>query len=76
MNEGKQTSHTASHKICILATVHELIGICDELEKQLRLTVSKANTTGAFLTATGSYIQCAPFFQATDSTKTMATERI
>jgi hypothetical protein len=51
----------ASHKIYILATVHELIGICDDLEKQLRLPVSKANTTGEFLTATGSYIQCGPF---------------
>jgi len=34
MYEGKQTSYTASHKIYILATLHELIVICDDLEKQ------------------------------------------
>jgi len=61
MDKGKQTSHMASHKIYILATVHELIGICDDLEKQLRLPASKANTTVEFFTATVSYIQCGPF---------------
>ena len=61
MAEGKQTSFTASHKIYILATVHEHIGICDDLETQLRLPVSEANTTVEFNTATGSYIQYGPF---------------
>jgi len=31
------------------------------VEKQLRRPVSKANKTGEFLTATGSYIHCGPF---------------
>ena len=61
MYEGNQTSYTASHKIYILATVHELTGICDDLEKQLRFPVSKSNTTVEFFTATGSYIQCGLF---------------
>lgn len=75
MEEGKQTSLTASHKIPILATVHEHIGICDDLETKLRLPVSKANTTVQFHTATGIYIQWA-LLQATDSTATSATGRI
>jgi hypothetical protein len=61
MDEGKQISFIASHKIYILAAVHELIGICDDLEKLLRLPVSEAHTTVEFHTSTGSYIQCGPF---------------